>query len=59
MKIHHQWAIVAVNHYNTGHPHVHVIVQGRFDMESSLRVIRIGDGRRRIVEISAFAMSHS
>ena len=23
---------VAVNHYNTGHPHVHVIVNGRDDM---------------------------
>ena len=27
---------VAVNHYNTGHPHVHVIVNGRDDMGADL-----------------------
>src|SRR3546814_6583370 len=30
---------VAVNHYNTGHPHVHVIVRGKDDLGENLVII--------------------
>ncbi len=45
---------VAVNHYNTGHPHTHVIVRGRDDTGSDLIIAReyIAQGlRERVAEL--------
>ncbi len=43
---------VAVNHYNTGHPHTHVIVRGRDDAGGDLIIAReyIAQGLRERVE---------
>lgn len=52
---------VAVNHYNTGHPHVHVIVRGKDDLGQDLVIngdYIVHGVRERASELATLELSH-